>query len=60
MTIEKSIDTVGMWNASCWLNKEFYVACSMNKVEALDRLFAKIYWKLGLVKPVQYPPKYDL
>ena len=48
MKIEKSGDTVGMWNASCWINKEFFVACSTSKVEALDRLFEKLYWKLNL------------
>ena len=48
MKIQKSIDSVGMWNATCKLNGEFMVACSENKSEALDKLFAKIYWILGL------------
>ena len=48
MKIEKSVDTAGMWNATCRLNGEFMVACSEDKVNALDRLFEKIYWVMGL------------
>ena len=48
MKIEKSVDTAGMWNATCKLNREFMVACSENKVEALNRLFEKIYWVMDL------------
>jgi hypothetical protein len=52
MKIEKSGDTPGMWNAICWIKgisaNEFFVACSTNKVEALDRLFEKLYWVMNL------------
>jgi hypothetical protein len=54
MKIEKSSDTAGMWNASCWLERvvanTFFVACSTNKVEALDKLFEKLYWVMNLTK----------
>jgi hypothetical protein len=48
MKIEKSSGAAGMWSASCWIGNEYFVGCSEIKVEALNRLFEKIYWKFNL------------
>jgi len=44
MKIEKDITNVGWWLASCWIGGTYFVGASMNKLEAIDRLFAKLEW----------------
>ena len=44
MKIEKDRERAGWWIARTTIGKELFIACSDNKLDALDRLFRKLEW----------------
>lgn len=44
MRIEKIKDQVGWWQITQWIGRDYFVATSDNKPDALDRMFRKLEW----------------